>query len=400
MRYRVLAGGLSLIILGAVACVDGDRQALSPDGPSPSTLPATQQPAGLVLGVHGASVMAVDSVRHAPTIPEGVSISVYEDGVGGTLGVVDSVGGGKNVQIESIVADDSQHCRAAITLPDSTLALALSGTDGCKSTLEKLANAIIESPADWTSTMSREASDFVLTDASATSVGVGYALTYGVEGQQVTLIVNPVSGPVSLSSIDSVAALAFIQRDGQGEYLATHTYGSEPWRLVWLQDGFLVQLVGELDFVEAMRPLVTSIADDPVNYSERHLAMSISATADVDRASVAGFIMTRKEGPPGSSGGVCLADSLGTSTCAEFSAVGSLASLSLNGIWYLVAVVPRGTPTTTYRTTPELRSESGTGTEWIFSVAAVPSDVSGVTAYYTTTGVGHELETTWQRPGR
>ncbi|HRE02802.1 MAG TPA: hypothetical protein PLV68_15990, partial [Ilumatobacteraceae bacterium] len=91
------------------------------------------------------------------------------------------------------------------------------------------------------------------------------------------------------------------------------------------------------------------------------MVAALDSTRLVDRADVGEFTVARRDGFEGSGGGVCLTTAAGETGCANFDAVGSFASVALDGQWYIVAVVPNTEPTTTFRTEPDLRFDAADG---------------------------------------
>lgn len=391
-----------IVLVGALfgaSCSAVSNASIVPASSPDSDLTEPASAVGLVLEAEGFVSARVDPNRAAPTLPDGVGVTVFNNtNATGTLAVRFEAQPGESSSIDYIGADDATNCRAAVTIPGAALWLVFSTTEECESILTKVAEAIIQAKGDWRAIISAELPDFREADTSSGTITDGYAITYRGETDQVTLVVNSTSGKVSLAAIDGVASQSFVSRDETGgEYLLTHTFDNEPYRLVWLQEGFLVQLIGDVNLIQELRPRVTATATDPVAGAQTQGSDAIAASATLDEAPVGALTVLRKAGPPGSMGGACISSAT-SSACAEFSAVGSFASLLHDGTWYFVAVVPVVEPTTTYRTEPDLDFDVGNGKEWTFAIAVVPADIRAVIAFYSTTGLELELSTTWLRP--
>jgi hypothetical protein len=237
-----------------------------------------------------------------------------------------------------------------------------------------------------------------LTGSSADGAVVkeGYTVGYSNGKSSVSLGVYSVPPGTELALTDGSAPSSFVQRSAGDEWIVEHGIAGDPPRTHWIEGGFLLVLIGAQE--EVLRSGVTPINEDPIQHIRDRINAAVSETALEGEVKLGTFTLAKRAGFDDARA-VCMTDSTSDRTaCAGFFAVGSLGSLSLDGKWYITAIVPSEQPTTEYRTDPVLHFESTSSDGWKWALALVPAGVNDVTVFYGTAGIPADLSAELHRP--
>ena len=244
------------------------------------------------------------------------------------------------------------------------------------------------------------AAQFELRDQSSPGgVGTGYAVTYSDGVTDITLAVNPAADSTEVQANDVLSARTFVQRRGNREYVTEPALAGDPTQVRWIENGYLVSLIGSARQVETLWDQVRPVSSDPGETIRTLIVSNLRATPLIDSVRISDRTIERHEGVGGGSGSVCVLDKAGAAGCAQFALVGSIASVLVGSDWLLVAIAPSARPTTHFQTSPVVTFESATVNGFDWSVGIPDSEVQSISVSYGTEGIAKDFVTTLLRPG-
>jgi hypothetical protein len=347
--------------------------------------------AGFVLD---AGLTATDAHTIGSTILVLRSTRAWLTADGGTLTLQMEPRQGSPLENERIMLPDSQDARAVIGIGDQLALLTASQTSGARAALETLADELEAAGASvdldtfgvrhgWT------------TLPSARGLSGGYTVSYTDGAHGYYLSVWPLEHPDG--DIATILPTVFI-RVVDGVRIAVPDVSPTDFPTTyWVQSGFLLSLnvtTSWSRFKDQVRP----ITGDVGRAVREQLQQGLDSGRVLGHVTI-GDLTVERRSTPDSIGATCIRDTLGEAGCAGFGAVGSFAAVGLGTDWYIVAIVPRGEPTTTYRTDGALSFTHATDDSYDYAIAKVPPNVGSITVSYTTTGVAPgELTTTLVAP--
>lgn len=364
---------------------------------APST--GASKVAGFLLSSADVHVLSVQSGRASTPIAGGIELHSYRHNDGATLGIVEER---SIAELEGSTRDttevDEAHCQLNLRTTHARFTMTGSDLPGCADRLDRLAAALeaASGPEQLDEVVTRTDAGWRPSTATPRPF-VGYAVNYEVGQATVTLAVLAADPATDLLLTDQFAAQAFVHHDARGEFVLLSSFDGEPSELRWVDSGYVVSVIGAVDLIARLREDVVSVSTDPVAAAMQAMAVDIARSETTDAATVDGLTLTRHTGAPGTQGAVCVGSS-GPPTCSYFQAVGSFASMAVDGRWLIVAVTPATKPTTTFETKPALDFTEAIGAKWKFAVAVVGEMVSSVEISYATDGVTNPLSTTFNRP--
>jgi hypothetical protein len=362
---------------------------------------------GTVLGYEltapGYSPVSVDASRPPPYIPPDFGVYAFRDSSSAGLLVVrtePNAGQPGDSSIYNTVVADARR-QAVFSTSDASYMVTQSNTTDAASVQDQVVAALRSRKGDSSiaDTVIGAVDGYRLTGSSTDGAVVkdGYTVGYSNGKSFVSLAVYTVPPGTELALTDGIAPSSFVHRSAGDEWIVEHGIAGDPPRTHWIEGGFLLVLSGAQG--ETLRSSVTPIGDDPIQHIRDRINEAVSETALEGEVKLGTYTLAKRAGFDDAQA-VCMTDNTSDKTaCSPFFAVGSLGSLSLDGKWYIAAIVPAQEPTTEYRTDPVLHFESTSSDGWNWALALVPADVNDVTAFYGTAGIPAELSSELHRPG-
>ena len=357
---------------------------------------------GFVLTSSDFVPVAVATNRGWPDVAEGIVIEVFRDPAGGILTIVDErISSDASTEVVGATDPSSEHSQAVVVTNTRQVTVTLSGVLHARAVRDDITDALAKASGDLNvdAVVREVAAQFDLQDRNSPGgVGVGYSTTYSDGAIDITLVVNPAANSTEVQANDVLSARTFIQRRGKMEFVVEPAVAGDPQQIRWIENGYVVSLIGPPDLVEALRDDVRSISKDPVVAIRQLIETNLRSTPLIDSARILGITIERHVGGRGTAGAVCVIDSAGAVGCAPYTLVGSITSLLVGSTWTLVAIVPSEKPTTHFETAPAIRFDSVVLNRFDWSLGLPDGDAKSISVSFGTEGIANDFAATLSRP--
>ncbi len=389
----MIASIAALALLAACGSSASSRDVAvsGPAAPRSGTAASDGSPAlGYEFIAAGYAPVHIETAATPPSMPTDLHVDAFRDQTGGLVVIRSEEASGIPTGVQEATSGAAGQ-QAVVAKDGISYTVTQSYTTDAATIQRNIAAALstLKPGTDTTAAALAALPGYRLTSSTADGPAVtsGYSVNYSNGASVVTLAVYPTTAGTELAVTDAVASNSYLQRSGRSEWIVENGATGELPQIHWIEGDRLLVLTGYRGDPASVGDVVQATTTDPVEHTRAAIDAAIESTPSGGSTQIGSYKVAKHAGVNSGQHAVCVSASDGQSSCSEFFAVDSLASIQLGTTWFIVAVVPTENPTTKFRTVPPLNFDSATSDGWTYSLRAVPSGTDEVTVFYSTDGV-------------